>query len=130
MIDEFDSLRVYVQTKEQKAISQKKWYEKNKARHLSNVSKRKQEIVKRVKEYVFALKESTPCADCGINYPSYVMDFDHLGDKEYQISNMIHAGYDIPSVQKEIDKCEIVCSNCHRIRTHNRKHAPVTQLAE
>ena len=113
-------------TKEQKAAYQKAWYEKNKAKHIANVSARKKMVVEKVREFVRELKESTPCADCHKNYPSYVMDFDHLGDKEYPIANMIQQGYDIASVQREIDKCEIVCSNCHRIRTHAR----LTQLAE
>lgn len=119
-----------MQTKEQKAISQKKWYEKNKARHVENVTKRKKEIIARVTKFVYELKERTPCADCGINYPAYIMDFDHLEDKKYQISNMIQSGYDMPTVQKEIDKCDIVCANCHRERTHQRKQAPITQLVE
>src|SRR5882757_10569168 len=99
-----------------KAAAQKRWYEKNKAKHVANVSIRKKIVVERVKVFVKELKESSPCTDCGNKYPSYVMDFDHLGDKEYQIANMVQSGYDIPSVQKEIDKCEIVCANCHRIR--------------
>lgn len=115
------------QRKAAKTASQKKWYEKNKNRHIQNVSLRKKQVIQRVRQFVAELKESTPCTDCGINYPSYVMDFDHLANKEYQISNMIHSGYDICSVQKEIDKCEIVCSNCHRVRTHNRLNDSVAE---
>jgi 5-methylcytosine-specific restriction endonuclease McrA len=107
-------------TKEQKAEYQKRWYEKNKARHVANVADRKKKIREKVTAFVRELKETTPCADCGINYPYFVMDFDHLRDKEYLLSNMISSGYDIESVQKEIDKCDIVCSNCHRRRTHMR----------
>lgn len=114
-------------TKEQKAEYQRRWYEKNKQRHIENVAARRKEVVTRVKKFVCDLKEKTPCADCGVNYPSYVMDFDHLDDKSYAIANMIGHGYDIPAVQKEIDKCEIVCANCHRIRTHNRKQAPMPE---
>jgi hypothetical protein len=114
-----------------KAASQKRWYEKNKKKHIENVTVRKNRIVQEVIAQVRALKEVTPCTDCGINYPYYVMDFDHLSDKEYQISAMLSQGYSMETVQKEIDKCEIVCSNCHRIRTHERRNnGSVTQLAE
>ena len=29
-----------------------------------------------------------PCVDCGVEYPPYVMDFDHRGDKTFQVSRM------------------------------------------
>ena len=49
------------------------------------------------------------------------MDFDHVRGKKH--ANVMEL---IPSLSKkkideEIAKCEIVCSNCHRIRTHMRK---------
>lgn len=60
-----------------------------------------------------------PCMDCGVAYPYYVMDFDHRDStmKEYTISQMIPGG-SISSVKREIEKCDVVCSNCHRERTH------------
>jgi hypothetical protein len=105
-----------------KAASQKRWYEKNKQRHVANVMLRKAAIVKEVTAAVRKIKEETPCTDCGNNFPYYVMDFDHLSDKEYELSLMITQGYGMEKVQREIDKCELVCSNCHRIRTHNRSN--------
>lgn len=104
-----------------KAASQKRWYEKNKKKHIANVAARKAQVVEQVTAQVRELKESTPCTDCGVKYPYYVMDFDHLSDKEYPIANMISQGYSMETVQKEIDKCEIVCANCHRVRTHERR---------
>lgn len=107
--------------KTRKAESQKKWYEKNKARHIANVNARRITVKEEVKSFLKALKESTPCADCGNMFPHFVMDFDHLGDdKEYIISQMVGSGFGIESIQREIDKCELVCSNCHRVRTFTR----------
>lgn len=74
------------------------------------------------REIMNALK-SGPCADCGIQYPPYAMDFDHVrGEKTIHVgsSKMFHSPLD--RVIEEIEKCDLVCSNCHRIRTHNRKH--------
>lgn len=61
-----------------------------------------------------------PCMDCGESYPYYVMDFDHRdpSTKEYTIANMVNCG-NIEKVKAEIAKCDVVCSNCHRIRTHS-----------
>jgi hypothetical protein len=61
-----------------------------------------------------------PCTDCGESYPPYVMDFDHLDDKTEGISSMTRRNRSWESILKEIAKCELVCSNCHRVRTHER----------
>lgn len=68
--------------------------------------------------YIKELKESTPCADCKQSYPSCVMDFDHVrGRKKIAIGTAVRK-WDLNQIKSEILKCEIVCSNCHRIRTH------------
>jgi len=68
---------------------------------------------------ITALKAVTPCADCGGIFPAVCMDFDHMRDKTGEISQLVKAG-GWPRIQAEIDKCEIVCANCHRIRTQKR----------
>jgi hypothetical protein len=65
------------------------------------------------------IKEESPCADCKLNYPYYVMDFDHLSDKSFNISQM-YGKVSLEMLLAEIAKCDIVCSNCHRFRTHKR----------
>ena len=69
------------------------------------------------------LKIATPCKDCGKHYPPYVMDFDHVkGTKNFDIGNAGHVSTITDSkLQKEIAKCELVCANCHRIRTYGRR---------
>ena len=74
---------------------------------------------KKVLDYVRKAKE-VPCADCKIQYPHYVMDFDHLRDKSFNISEG-HLRYGLARIIEEIQKCEIVCSNCHRIRTYGKE---------
>lgn len=71
--------------------------------------------------------KSKPCMDCKIIYPPYVMDFDHRDGtkKEFNLSFGRFTG--LRRVTKEMAKCDIVCANCHRIRTHNRR-AGVAQL--
>jgi uncharacterized protein YktB (UPF0637 family) len=65
------------------------------------------------------IKEKSGCVDCGINN-HIILDFDHLKDKKYNISRMIHDGFSWAAIKKEIAKCEVVCANCHRIRTYLR----------
>jgi len=62
-----------------------------------------------------------PCVDCGVQYPYYVMDFDHRDGalKEFSL-NSVHR-VTKRSILREIAKCDVVCSNCHRERTHQRR---------
>lgn len=73
------------------------------------------------REELRALKD-VPCADCGGRYPPECMDFDHLpdrGPKEFRISRALYrAGRE--RIAAEVAKCEVVCANCHRIRTRIR----------
>jgi len=74
-------------------------------------------------QYLRDLKTKTPCVDCGINYPYYVMDFDHVrGQKHANVMELVST-LSKKRIDLEIAKCEIVCSNCHRIRTHIRRIA-------
>jgi hypothetical protein len=62
--------------------------------------------------------KARPCMDCGESYPPYVMDLDHRdGTKILNVGAM--TGHSPDKVQAEIDKCDVVCSNCHRLRTFN-----------
>jgi hypothetical protein len=61
-----------------------------------------------------------PCMDCGGKFPPCAMEFDHVrGEKKFQIGPGILRS--IKSLLDEIDKCDIVCSNCHHIRTDRRR---------
>jgi hypothetical protein len=75
----------------------------------------KQQLKKRLAE----IKESAGCFDCGVSN-HIVLDFDHLRDKKYNIPRMVHDGFSWKAIKREIEKCQVVCANCHRIRTHNR----------
>lgn len=77
-------------------------------------------------EWVKEQKDNKPCTDCDVRYPYYVMDFDHIGtDKVAGISRLKHIS-NMEALAVEIAKCELVCANCHRQRTHERL-ALVTQ---
>ena len=72
-------------------------------------------------QYLRDLKDKTPCMDCKIHYPYYVMDFDHVrGVKQKNVAELINT-LSKKKIDEELAKCEIVCSNCHRVRTHLRK---------
>ncbi len=63
--------------------------------------------------------KNNPCMDCGGRFPVVCMDFDHRDptQKVREISYMVK-GCRIEDILAEIEKCDLVCANCHRIRTH------------
>ena len=104
----------YKNIEDQRAAS-KRHYESNKQKYLER-NKRYRQVIQ---EYVRKIKETSRCKDCDRQYPYYVMDFDHLDSKEHDISFLTSTGR-IGALKQEIDKCEVVCANCHRIRSHTR----------
>jgi hypothetical protein len=61
-----------------------------------------------------------PCLDCGERFPPIAMDFDHVrGEKTKSISYLVRNST-WEAVLKEIAKCDLVCANCHRVRTSER----------
>lgn len=92
-------------------------YAENTDKQKKQVYEKKALRIAQNKKIVKELKESTPCMDCGKRYPYYVMDFDHQHSKEFIISKALNDGTSLERIQKEIDKCELVCANCHRMRT-------------
>lgn len=83
----------------------------------------RQKILAKVRQ----LKSDTPCADCGENYPYYVMQFDHvIGTKFIKINRMVYTS-SFHAVMEEIAKCEVVCANCHHSRTFNRQQKRLAQ---
>lgn len=64
--------------------------------------------------------KSQPCTDCGEKYPYYVMDWDHRPGEE-KLFNLSHGKTrSMTAITAEIEKCDLVCANCHRIRTATR----------
>ena len=104
----------------QKKIS-RDCYLRNKATVLArNVGRKKQALTARAR-LIQALK-NVPCADCMNVYPYWVMHFDHVrGVKVANVSAMATREYPVKAILAEVEKCEIVCANCHATRTHVRR---------
>lgn len=96
----------------------KQHYQNNKELYKA----RRREVVREAKEFVNSFKESNPCTDCGQYYPYYVMEFDHVPERGKKNFNVSDTGRysNLDKVKAEMDKCDLVCSNCHRERTHTR----------
>ena len=89
--------------------------EKKKAKAVMQ-KERRHNIRCEVKELI----SDKTCVDCG-NDDYRVFEFDHIDrdDKDFNISDAIGSGYSFKRIKEEIDKCEIRCANCHRIKTYD-----------
>jgi hypothetical protein len=87
------------------------------ARHRDGVRKRSKEL----RDYIQSIKLERGCTDCGYRSHPAALEFDHLPGfvKEYRLATM-SAGSTKAKIDAEIAKCEVVCANCHRVRTANR----------
>ena len=113
--------------KYQRKLRLKKYSElkEQQAKLRSERAQLRRKTVQEKRVFIQGLK-SQPCKDCSNSYPSYVMHFDHLpenGQKRFQISKGHEKSWD--ALKLEISKCELVCANCHAIRTYQRNNPQV-----
>ena len=98
----------YIDKETQRAY-QAKWQRDNAPQ------KQKQTTYMKRKAMIESAK-SVPCQCCKISYPPVVMDLHHIdpSTKKDTVSNLLKSG-SLQSLQEEIDKCVVLCSNCHRL---------------
>ena len=93
-------------------------YEANLAYYLAKALRSNAKRRAENRALIMELK-SVPCTNCGVAYPPWVMEFDHVrGKKLFNVSEGLAHRAD--ALLAEAAKCEIVCSNCHRDRTYRR----------
>lgn len=94
----------------------KQWYNNNKDLHKkrarsSNIKRQRDNRLKLI-EYL----SNHPCVDCGEDRPE-CLDFDHVhGVKRGNISTMVGNSLSWDRILEEIEKCEVRCANCHRVK--------------
>jgi len=98
-----------------RAAYKQEHYAANRQRYIDRASARKRRLVFERTAYLIEFFASHPCRDCGEGDP-VVLRFDHLGDKLFSIGPSL-SRRNWQSILDEIDKCEVVCANCHCRRT-------------
>lgn len=70
-----------------------------------------------------AFKLEAGCADCGFHADACALQFDHLPQyaKTAAVATMIANNRSMVSIVAEMAKCEVVCANCHAVRTRDRR---------
>ena len=102
-------------------IKIKAHYENNKSEYLIRAKNKNKEISQEIKLLIESVK-NVPCSDCGQLFHHCAMDFDHVRGQKVESVSFLKKFHSISKIKKEIEKCEVVCANCHRVRTYNRIH--------
>lgn len=68
-----------------------------------------------------------PCFDCARAFDWFVMEFDHR-DASTKLGNVpqLAGRVSLRRLLEELEKCDIVCANCHRVRTYVRREGAIT----
>lgn len=77
---------------------------------------------KAIHEYIQDMKNQLCCVDCGQQHPA-TLHFHHLNaeDKMFDISYAANRGFSLERIKNEIEKCVVLCANCHAIRHFNMR---------
>jgi hypothetical protein len=93
------------------------WYERNKERHYGNVQKRRKlvsdEITRRLTTYL----KSHPCIDCGAADPRVLHVEEKQGEAGFSLKARLLEGATWTALLPDIERCDVRCANCRRIRT-------------
>ena len=95
------------------------YYARTRDRQLA---RKKQQLVQFM-EWYRELKSGRPCADCGGVFHHAAMAWDHLPSftKVAEVSRFLQTRRSKRAILEEIAKCELVCANCHAVRTYERR---------
>ena len=95
-------------------------YLKNKPARIAAAKRQRMKLIAEVQ----SIKDLKPCVDCGIRYRYWIMQFDHRpGTEKVDTVNRLMLGQGRSAIMKEIEKCDVVCANCHAQRTFLRQMA-------
>lgn len=93
--------------------------------------RQKREHKRRLVAWMRDIKTSQPCVDCGGWFHPAAMTFDHLPGHEKldDIADLVRFGC-TRLAREEVLKCEVVCANCHAVRTYMRREAKARASAD
>ena len=93
------------------AEANKRWYQKNKAKHQAGTAKNRKEY----RALWIEFKSTQDCFMCGFDHPATI-DFHHvIRDKKLVVSSLVKNGSYSRAMTEVITKCIALCANCHRI---------------
>ena len=99
--------------KECNKIRSRLYYAQNRENHLKVIQARKNKVYKEHIKRIKYIKSNSHCSLCP-EFEAICLDFHHFCKKDVLISKAVHRGYSWERILREMEKCVILCSNCHR----------------
>lgn len=99
--------------KECKREIDKELYTTNHSDRRRKIRNRQNKVQTNLKELLTDIKKKSKCTICGESR-WWVLDFHHIRDKRFEVSSLARRGCSLETFKEEIDKCIVVCANCHR----------------
>lgn len=81
----------------------------------------------RNRDWYNSVKKSENCKNCGENRAAALV-FHHISDKSGNVARLVSQEYGIETIAKEIEKCVILCSNCHRVHHNGKENLNIEEL--
>jgi ribosomal protein L40E len=97
------------------------WYKKNRESHIQNVMSKKADERNIARTFIWEYLSTHPCVVCGENDPT-VLEFDHINGKVMDVSRLVANGATPKRLLREINLCQVLCSNCHRRKTAKERN--------
>ena len=96
----------------------KKHYTENSEYYKKKARVHTKRYMEKARKLIYEIKLGNPCIVCGESDP-IVLEFDHIdpSTKEHNVSEMVKKGYSCESILNEVEKCRLLCANCHRRET-------------
>lgn len=91
---------------------QQRWYRKNTEYSRERKDRRRRELI----HWLYTFKrDNGECERCGATHPG-CLEFHHpvAEEKQFSVSQMVYRGHSVRNIRAEIDRCVVLCANCHR----------------
>jgi len=100
--------------------TKKKIYRRHKCKSCYRATKQK--LKEKYQKWLMDYKKKHNCSKCSIR-DYRVLEFHHLRDKKFNIALCFHhAHYGFERLKREVEKCIVICANCHRILHHEERN--------
>ena len=109
----------YWDNREKMREHRKKWYDKNKESERDKAKVRQKQRRVDFNKWYYEFKSTLSCSQCGFSHPAAI-DFHHRDKSKKEFNPSLMRGFtNKERFLKEIEKCDVLCSNCHRILHYN-----------
>jgi hypothetical protein len=98
------------------------WYYRNRQHVIDYQTIRQARVRKSIRKFLEKQKVESKCRICKMDHPA-CLQFHHIDkeSKDVTISEAINYGWTIKRLKKELEKCEVLCANCHFILHWNER---------